>query len=52
MKKRKLTPEDVRAIRRLSQQGHSTLTLGLAYHVSPSMITMIVKKQRWKEVPD
>lgn len=45
----KLTEKDVCTIRRLRQQGHTTVSLGEEYGVLPAQISKIAKGQRWNK---
>lgn len=46
----KLTEPDVKAIRELASQGHSSWVLAKQYGVDPSAIRQVVKRQTWKHV--
>lgn len=47
---RKLQHDDVRAIRALSQEGHSGLQLSKQFGVAPSTISNIVKRKIWTDI--
>lgn len=46
----KLTPDDVRAIRRRAAQGETQLALGEEFGVTQTTIFKIVHRQRWRHV--
>jgi hypothetical protein len=46
----KLKESDVRIIRELAAQGHSSWVLAKRYNVDPSAIRQVVKRQTWKHV--